>query len=137
MPALHEFVQQAQRRFNILQTDTALVGFSQGAIMALEYSVKHDGNVGRVLAFSGRFAQLPEAAPTLTTLHLLHGENDQIIPVTHALASYARISELNGDATLDTASNIGHQIHDVLIDRAILRLQTCIPLRSWQQALNG
>lgn len=38
MPALHALVRHAQDRFKILQPDTALVGFSQGAIMALEYS---------------------------------------------------------------------------------------------------
>src|ERR1039457_4966287 len=48
MPALHAMVRHAQNRFRILQPDTALVGFSQGAIMALEFSVAHDGHVGRV-----------------------------------------------------------------------------------------
>ncbi|MGB9093783.1 MAG: esterase, partial [Gallionella sp.] len=116
---------------------TALIGFSQGAIMALEFSIAHEGGVGRVLSFSGRFATLPEKAPELTTLHLLHGENDSVIPVAHAYAAYARLTELQGDATLDIASSVGHEIHTALVDRAINRLQTCIPLRSWQQALKG
>ena len=136
MPALHDLVRQAQHRHRILQSDTALVGFSQGAIMALEYSIAHDGGVGRVLSFSGRFATLPDKAPELTTVHLLHGENDSVIPVAHAHAAYARLTELQGDATLDIASSVGHEIHAALVDRAINRLQTCIPLRSWQKALN-
>lgn len=137
MPALHTLVRQTQDRYQVVQTDTALAGFSQGAIMALEYSVAHDGVVGRVLAFSGRFAQLPEKAPELTTLHLLHGESDRVIPVSHAYAAYARLTELQGDATLDVGSSVGHEIHPALADRAINRLQTCIPLRSWKQALNN
>jgi phospholipase/carboxylesterase len=137
MPALHALVRHAQDRFRVLQSDTALVGFSQGAIMALEFSVAHDGHVGRVLAFSGRFAKLPESAPELTTLHLLHGEDDRVIPVEHVHAAYERLMELNGDATLDVASSVGHEIHAALADRAIHRMQTCIPLRSWKQALNS
>jgi phospholipase/carboxylesterase len=137
MPALHAMVRHAQNRFRILQPDTALVGFSQGAIMALEFSVAHDGHVGRVLAFSGRFAKLPEKAPELTTLHLLHGEDDRVIPVEHAYAAYERIMRLQRDTTLDVASSVGHEIHAALTDRAIHRLQTCIPLRSWKQALNS
>jgi phospholipase/carboxylesterase len=137
MPTLRELVHLAQERFKVLQSDTALVGFSQGAIMALEYSIKHDGNVGRVLAFSGRFAELPEKAPELTTLHLLHGKDDRVISVEHAYAAYQRISRLSGDTTLDVASSVGHEIHDALADRAILRLQTCIPLRSWKLALSA
>lgn len=136
MPRLLALIKQAQDRFNVLQSDTALIGFSQGAIMALEFSVVHDGGVGRVLSFSGRFARLPEKAPELTTLHLLHGENDPVIPVFHAEVAFARLMELNGDATLDLASSVGHEINAALADRAIHRLQTCIPLRSWKRALN-
>ncbi len=137
MPILYTLVKNAQDRFKMLQSDTALVGFSQGAIMALEFSIVHDGHVGRILAFSGRFTKLPDKALELTTLHLLHGENDPVIPVDHAHAAYERLMELSGDATLDVASSVGHELHAALADRAIYRLQTCIPLRSWKQALNS
>jgi phospholipase/carboxylesterase len=137
MPALHAMVVYAQKRFNVLQSDTALVGFSQGAIMALQYSVLHDGQVGRVLAFSGRFAALPERAPELTTLHLLHGEEDNVIAVGHAQAAYERLKQIEGDVTLDLASGVGHEMHKSLADRAIHRLKTTIPLRSWKQAMKN
>lgn len=137
LPGLHALVKQAQDRFGVLQSDTALIGFSQGAIMALEFSALHDGHVGRVLAFSGRYAKLPEAAPEFTTLHLLHGEHDPVIPVEHAQAAFERLMDLNGDATLDLAAMVGHEIDSALSDRAIHRLQTCIPLRSWKKALDG
>ncbi len=137
IPALRSLVRSAQDRFNVLPSDTALAGFSQGAIMALEFSALHDGEAGRVLAFSGRYARLPEKAPEFTTLHLLHGENDQMIPVSHAYSAYERLSELQGDVTLDVASSVGHEMHAALVERAINRLQTCVPLRSWQRALGS
>ncbi len=136
LPALSALLQQAQERCHVSPAATALVGFSQGAIMALETSALHDGMVGRVLGFSGRFARLPEQAPAATTLHLMHGEADKVIPVSHAHAAYKRLQELQGDATLDIASAVGHELHDELIERAINRLQTCIPLRTWKQALD-
>jgi phospholipase/carboxylesterase len=137
LPALHALVRQAQDRLGILQSDTALVGFSQGAIMALAFSDAYDGGVGRVLAFAGRYAALPDKAPELTTLHLFHGADDPIIPVQHARAAYERLSALGGDATLDVASSVGHTIPDELATRAVYRLQTCIPLRTWKLALNN
>lgn len=137
LPALHAMVRQAQDRLGVLQSDTALVGFSQGAIMALAFSNAYDGGVGRVLAFAGRYAALPDKAPELTTLHLLHGADDPVIPVEHAHAAYARLSALGGDATLDVASSVGHAIPDELAERAVYRLQTCIPLRTWKLALNN
>jgi phospholipase/carboxylesterase len=137
LPALHKLVAYAQQRFNVLQPDTALVGFSQGAIMALEFCALHDGNVGRVLAFAGRYAKLPEKAPELITLHMLHGEDDRVIPVEHAYKAYERLQELQGDTTLDVEPGIGHELQTALINRAIHRLKTTIPMRSWKQALNS
>ncbi|WP_025140460.1 esterase [Achromobacter sp. DH1f] len=135
MPPLEAYVRQAQARFGLLQSDTALAGFSQGAIMALELVQAHDGMAGRVIAFSGRYAQLPKAAPQYTTLHLLHGADDPVMHVSHIQAAQARLDELHGDATIDIATHVGHELHPALIQRAIVRLQTCVPLRSWEAAL--
>ncbi len=135
MPAFIEWVRQAQARFHLLQTDTALAGFSQGAMMALESTKHQDGLAGRILAFSGRYAELPNHPPEFTTVHMLHGEDDNVMPVTLAQAAHAKLALLRGDATLDVASQVGHELHDALIEQAIARLQTYIPLRSWEAAL--
>lgn len=135
IPVITLLIKQAQDRLKVLPPDTALIGFAQGATMALEFSAAHDGAAGRVLAFSGRYAALPEKAPELTTIHLLHGEKDRDIPVTHAQAAYERLSSLHGDVTIDLASGVGHELHPALIESAITRLETCVPLRSWERAL--
>ncbi|GAB1579497.1 esterase [Bordetella petrii] len=135
LPALVDYIRAAQARLGLLQSDTALAGFSQGAIMALEAVQAHDGLAGRVLAFSGRYAQLPKSAPQYTTIHLLHGADDQVMAVAHAQAAQARLDALHGDSTIDVASRVGHELHPALVQRAIERLQTCVPLRSWEAAL--
>jgi phospholipase/carboxylesterase len=135
LPALADFIRAQQQRFGIVNPDTALIGFSQGAIMALELATHYDGLVGRVLAFAGRFATLPDKAPALTSIHLFHGEADSVMPVAHARAAYKRLAELQGDVTVDLASGVGHELHPVLTARALARLQTCIPLRTWRRAL--
>ncbi|MGB8517961.1 MAG: esterase [Gallionella sp.] len=137
LPNLHDLVSAAQNRFGILQSDTALLGFSQGAIVAMEFGIKHDGHVGRILAFSGRFARLPNAAPQLTTLHMFHGENDSVISVTHAQQAFNRLLELNGDATLDVDAASGHGISPALIECSLHRLQTCIPMRTWKRVMES
>jgi len=135
LPPLVEYIRANQARFHLLQSDTALAGFSQGAIMALEAVVAHDGLAGRVLAFSGRYASVPQWAPQYTTIHLLHGANDTVMPVALAEQAQARLNELHGDSTIDVATRVGHELHPALIARAIVRLQTCVPLRSWEAAL--
>lgn len=137
MAAMRALIKYTQQRFNVLQSDTALVGFSQGAHVALQYSVQHDGHVGRVIAFSGRFPALPDKAPELTTIHLLHGEDDDVVSASHAQAAYDRLKQIEGDVTLDILPGIGHEIPTALSERAIHRLKTTIPMRTWKEAMKG
>ena len=53
----------------------------------------------------------------------------------HIQAAQVRLEELHGDSTIDIASHVGHELHPALIQRAIVRLQTCVPLRAWEAAL--
>lgn len=135
LPAVVALVRQAQARFAIAPAATALIGFAHGASLALALSAAHDGLVGRVIAFAGSYAELPQAANEQTTIHLLHGEDDTVIPVSRAREAYLRLDSLHGDATLDIASGVGHEAHPALVERAIERLQTCVPLRLWREAL--
>lgn len=130
--ALAAYLRGQQQRFDVLQSDTALVGFGAGATLALAFSDAHDGLVGRVLAFGGSYQAWPEKAPALTTLHLLHGQNDPVVPVSRAREGFEVLMALNADATLDVAASVGHELHPALMDQAVTRLQTCVPLRHWR-----
>ena len=135
LPALIAQIQQLQARHGLSGEQTALAGFSQGATLALEACMAQPDLAGRVLAFSGCYASPPAVAPRATTLHFLHGADDTLVPVSQIRNTHARLAELRGDATLDIASTIGHELHPALIHQALHRLQTCVPLRSWEAAL--
>ncbi|CAN5151093.1 esterase [soil metagenome] len=130
--ALADFLRAQQQRFGVLQSDTALAGFGAGATLALALSDAHDGLVGRVLAFGGCYAVWPARAPALTTLHLLHGQNDAVVPAARIRHDFAHLMELGADATLDVASTLGHELHPALVEQGVTRLQTCVPLRFWK-----
>ena len=132
--ALAAFMRAQQQRFSLLQSDTALAGLGAGATLALAFSDAHDGRVGRVLAFGGSYAVWPVTAPRLTTLHLLHGQNDKVVPVSQAREGFERLMALGADATLDVAASLGHALHPALMEQAVTRLQTCVPLRHWPAA---
>ena len=129
---LAAFLGAQQQRFGVLQSDTALAGFGAGAALALALSDAHDGLAGRVLAFGGGYALWPAQAPTLTTVHLLHGQNDPVVPVARIREDFEHLMALGADATLDVASVLGHELHPALMDQAVTRLQTCVPLRFWK-----
>jgi phospholipase/carboxylesterase len=134
---LHDWLLQTRRRLGVGPQATAIAGFSQGAILGLELAARHDGCVGRVLAFAGRYARLPDAAPQQTTMHLLHGGADAVIPPEHARVALQHLAVLHGDATLDIAQEVGHELHPALIDSALFRLTSHIPHRTWRAALGA
>jgi len=137
LPALRTWVQAQQQRLGVEPAATALAGFSQGAVLALALVMQHDGIAGRVLAFGGCLMQVPETAPRHTTLHLFHGADDEMIPAEGSRQALQALAELQGDATLDIAEGVGHVLHPVLINRALQRLQTHIPARTWRAALGS
>ncbi|WP_233583247.1 esterase [Candidimonas sp. SYP-B2681] len=137
LPDLIGQIQQLQIQYDLSGEQTALAGFSQGASMALEASLAQPDIAGRVLAFSGLYASMPDKAAPASLLHFFHGSADQDVPTGQVEATVVRISELQGDATLDVASAVGHELHRALIKQAIVRLQTCVPLRSWEEAITS
>lgn len=132
---LQDWIRRTQQRLGVGAQPTAIAGFSQGAVLGLEMARCCDGLVGRVIAIAGRYAQLPAAAPRQTTLHLLHGADDPVVPVAHARRALQHLAMLHGDATLDVAHGVGHELHPALIDSALYRLTHHIPQRTWRAAM--
>ena len=134
---MQAWLQAQQQRLGVAPAATCLAGFSQGAVLSLELVTRHDGIAGRVLSFGGCLSTPPLAAPRHTTLHLLHGADDGVIPADGSRQALAALADLQGDATLDIALGVGHELHPALIDCALQRLRSHIPLRTWQAALGA
>ncbi|HZP88509.1 MAG TPA: esterase [Burkholderiales bacterium] len=137
MARVIEMVRGEQERWKVAPLATAIAGFSQGGIIALEAIAREDGLAGRVLAFSARYTVLPDTAPRWTTVHLFHGSEDRIIPARYTQDAMHHLAALHGDVTIDIAHGVGHELHPALIERAIDRLQSRIPIRYWQRAFGG
>jgi phospholipase/carboxylesterase len=125
----------AQRHFGIATASTLLVGFSQGAIVALGAAQRSPAVAGRVIAIAGRYATLPEKAPETTVVHLVHGKDDAVVPARHAVEAATRLVALGGDVTADVVPGIGHALHPDLLDLAVGHLQTFVPRRIWEEAM--
>lgn len=137
MPAFLELVRHWQQRSGVGSAGTALIGFSQGAIMALEASVQADAVAGRVVAIAGRFARLPEQVPDTVTLHLIHGKDDPVIPYRHAVAAAEHLIARGGDLTADVLPRVGHEINAEVEATLLKRLTTHVPRRIWEEAMRS
>lgn len=134
LPQLAAFVQDAQSTLGVAAPATALVGFSQGAILALEFAQAFPDLVGRVVALSGRYAALPDRAPH-AVVHLVHGKEDRVVPARHTVDAATRLIALGADVTADVVPGIGHEPHPALVDAVVGHLQTFLPRRVWAEAM--
>lgn len=130
-------VQHWQNTTQVIPAATALIGFSQGGIMALEASKQADLLAGRVIAHSARYAQLPTALPETLSTHLIHGKLDAVIPYAHAVAALEALQGIDADFTADIIPDLGHTISEESLDVMVQRLQTHVPKRLWQEALQA
>ena len=136
LPKFIATVRSLSAHFELPWERTALMGFSQGAIMALEAVQQEPKLAGRVLAFSGRHASAPMHAPHDTTVHLFHGLDDRVLPYGPAIDSAERLLALGGDVTADVLPGIAHELHPALIDKAIEQLRSFLPKKLWREALS-
>lgn len=117
LPRYLQAVQQWQRESGLDPAATSLLGFSQGAILALASTQLESPPARRVIAIAGRFAEPPRRAPAGLALHLLHGEQDAVMPVGLAADAASQWRALGGNVTLDRFDQLGHGIDARLLRR--------------------
>ena len=83
-PLLEEFLDHELERLNLSPDKLALVGFSQGTMMALHVGLRRATAPAAIVGYSGmvvapeRLPKFPNGAPPV---YLQHGDQDQVIPV--------------------------------------------------------
>jgi phospholipase/carboxylesterase len=91
--------------------NVALIGFSQGAIMALDAVASGRWQVGAVVAFSLRLATPAPLTPALKTpVLLIHGTTDPVMPISEATTAEAALTAAGMQTTLHLMPGVGHTI---------------------------
>jgi phospholipase/carboxylesterase len=84
------FIDEIVKKYPIDESNIALIGFSQGAILSYATALTYPEKIAKVVALSGYFNQeiIPEVIDTEAISHLKffvsHGSVDQVIPVDWA-----------------------------------------------------
>ncbi len=93
-PKLQAFLDAELARLRLADRDLALVGFSQGTMMALHVGLRRPAPVAGIVGYSGLLAgpeHLADANIHKTPILLVHGEADPLIPV---VALHAAVQSL-------------------------------------------
>lgn len=127
MPGFLDAVHHWQDVAQVGVDATSLIGFSQGAIMALAATQIDEPPAAQFVAIAGRFAQSPTHAPKSVAVHFLHGQIDNVIPHGHSVMAAERWIALGGTATIDLFPFAGHGIDAAIAERVVERLRGGVP----------
>lgn len=89
--------------------DIVLIGFSQGAIMAL-HAVAAGLPVAGVIAVAGRLAGPVPPHQDWPPITLLHGDADSVMPPAVARATEGWLRDAGANPTLELFTGLGHSI---------------------------
>jgi len=135
MAGFSHCIAEWQRVAGVGPEATALVGFSQGAIMALESTKLASPPASRVVAIAGRFANLPVTGDYTGTIHFLHGKEDPVIPYQHTVMAAHHLRDLGVDMTAEVLPFIPHAVPQDFIDMAAEKLANHISHKVWKDAM--
>jgi phospholipase/carboxylesterase len=119
-PGLEAFLDAELARHRLPPSALALVGFSQGTMMALHVGLRRAGVPAAIVGYSGMlilegdtnvegYAPQVRARPPVL---LVHGDADELIPVQALILSSQALATLEVPVEWHISAGIGHGIDD-------------------------
>jgi phospholipase/carboxylesterase len=112
-PALDAFIDAELKRLNLPARALALVGFSQGTMIALGVGLTRNPAPAAIVGYSGAIATLetvpggPGSGPAIL---LVHGDVDQVIPVDAMFMAREQLAKVGLPVEWHVAEGVGHGI---------------------------
>lgn len=107
--SLDKFIDAELTRYGLPASAIALVGFSQGTMMALHVGLQRAEPIGAVIGFSGLYtgAAPPKTRPPVL---LVHGDQDERIPVDALLTAATGLADAGVPSLWRISLGAGHTI---------------------------
>jgi len=115
-PAIDAFVDRKLNQYALNEADLAIVGFSQGTMMALHVGLRRTHQVAAIIGYSGLLTGAHELAHrpiTKPPVLLIHGSADPVIPVAALHATKDELEHLGINVTTHISSGVGHSVDPV------------------------
>jgi phospholipase/carboxylesterase len=119
-PLVNAFIDMHRTAYDLANSKVALVGFSQGTMMALHVGPRRSEALAGIVGYSGMLADaeaLQTEAKTRPPLLLVHGDADQMVPFAAMGQAEVEFARLGFEVDTYVAGGLGHSI-----DEAGLRL---------------
>lgn len=111
-PLINKLIHHKQKQLNITNKNTILLGFSQGAMIAMYLTLTQMEFYGATIAFSGMLLSPTNLINRLTPICLIHGKEDDVVNYdkTNNAAKYFIQNKIKHEKLL--IDNLTHSIDD-------------------------
>jgi phospholipase/carboxylesterase len=112
-PALDRFIDAELLRYGLPASACALVGFSQGTMMALHVGLRRKEPLGAIVGYSGILAaveSLPKEIASRPPVVLVHGDRDDVIPPQALFMTAEALAAAGVPALWRLCKGAGHTI---------------------------
>lgn len=120
-PALDRFLDAELERHRLPAHRMALLGFSQGTMMALHVGLRRRSSPAAIVGFSGLIAgpeQLPGSIRSRPPVQLIHGEEDDLIPLEALHLTREALAEAQVPVEWHVRPGLGHGIDPIGLELA-------------------
>jgi phospholipase/carboxylesterase len=113
-PCLNRFIDAELARHDLPANALALVGFSQGAMMALQTGLRRKVPPAALLAYSGLLPGIGhlDAIQTASPVLLIHGSEDDVVDPSHLPAARKALLDAGVRVEDHLLDNLGHSIDE-------------------------
>lgn len=115
-PAIDAFIDRKLAEYELTEADLALVGFSQGTMMALHIGLRRPRAVAAVVGFSGMLTAttgLAHAGLPKPPVLLVHGSADPVVPIAALHMAQSELNRLGVEVTTHTSFGVAHSVDPV------------------------
>ena len=118
-PVLNSFIDAELKRHNLADPALALVGFSQGTMMALHVGLRRAAAPAAIVGYSGLLVTPPNEAGldafaadirSRPPVLLVHGDQDELIPVQALMHAAQGLAALEVPVEWHVSPGVGHGI---------------------------
>lgn len=114
-PMLNAYIDSAIARFNLSPADVALIGFSQGSMMALHTAPRRTAPIAGVVGISGALFGADLLHGEITSrppVCLIHGTHDDVVPFVAMAAAETTLRSQNMAVEAHARPRLGHGIDE-------------------------
>jgi phospholipase/carboxylesterase len=112
-PAIDAFIDRKLDQYGLTDADLAIVGFSQGTMMALHVGLRRANQVAAIVGYSGMLtgsASLANQIRSKPPVLLVHGSADPIVPVAVLHEAEKELKHLGIETSSHVSAGLGHSV---------------------------